>query len=96
MQRSSLIYFGRKDSTKEGGQRETHNDLNFKKARSEAKNNSNLSLRWVKWHQKQHQRLTPSTLITTNNSEPVAFGSLLMERDGKQKCVASHAKFNGI
>lgn len=27
-----------------------------------------------------------STLITPNNMGPVAFGSLLMERDGKQKC----------
>jgi hypothetical protein len=41
MQRSFLFVFGRKDSTKEGGQSERHNDLNFQKS---AKRSTAISL----------------------------------------------------
>jgi hypothetical protein len=37
-----LDYFGRKDSTKEGGQSGRHNDQILKKARSEAKKQQSL------------------------------------------------------
>ena len=75
----------RKEGQYEGRRTEgQHGNLILKKVKRSKKQRSLSAL--VRWHQKHHQKWMPSTLITTNNIGLAAFGGLLMERDGKQKC----------
>jgi hypothetical protein len=72
---------------KEGGQRETRRYDFLKSAK---RSNRSLSALVGRQH-KQHQKWMPSTLFTTNNRGPVAFGSLLMERWEAKVCRSQNS-----